>query len=307
MGLLSDIQAGLLEGQGLAPILLKLRFLASRLGSEALEEWVRYESEGYPPDAEVPPYRRFNVSYTASFHGAYGKQITNAQIPPLVVAQTAGEDWLQHDERQGIGAIEELLNATEKSKSNLAIDASNLIVLFGNRVYTGMYCNSVQASVSRGFIVSAIDNLRARILELTIQLEKSAPEIAAISVSSPNDGSAKEFATVVNYITNNTVHGNQNSTNISNNGDGATFNISVAQGDVGALQKALGEAGLDESEAKEFSELVASEKPESDREPFGKKAKAWLAKNLVAVSGKVGIAVAAKLIAGAVAAFYGLP
>lgn len=49
MGLLSEIQASLMQqGQEIGPILLKLRFLASRLRSGPLEEWVKHESEGYP-------------------------------------------------------------------------------------------------------------------------------------------------------------------------------------------------------------------------------------------------------------------
>ncbi|WP_428542906.1 hypothetical protein [Profundibacter sp.] len=43
--------------------MLKLRFLASRLGSDPLAEWVRFESEGYPNDAELPDYRILGVTY----------------------------------------------------------------------------------------------------------------------------------------------------------------------------------------------------------------------------------------------------
>ncbi|MGA8158874.1 MAG: hypothetical protein WB822_22240, partial [Rhodoplanes sp.] len=62
MSLLREIQSSLLEGREIGPILLKLRFLASRLGSVVLEEWVKHESEGYPNDVEVPSYRKIGVS-----------------------------------------------------------------------------------------------------------------------------------------------------------------------------------------------------------------------------------------------------
>jgi hypothetical protein len=55
MPLLNDIQQDILEDKPLAPILLKLRFLASRLGSDALEDWVRFEIDGYGEETEVPP------------------------------------------------------------------------------------------------------------------------------------------------------------------------------------------------------------------------------------------------------------
>lgn len=52
MSLLHDIQAAVLQDDAdLGPILLKLRLLAARLGSQPLAECVKHESEGYPADA----------------------------------------------------------------------------------------------------------------------------------------------------------------------------------------------------------------------------------------------------------------
>jgi hypothetical protein len=57
MSLLHEIQAAVLqEGADLGPILLRLRLLAARIGSQPLAEWVRHESEGYPRDAELPDF-----------------------------------------------------------------------------------------------------------------------------------------------------------------------------------------------------------------------------------------------------------
>ncbi len=51
MSLLQQIQESVVEeGSDLGSILLKLRLLAARLGSDILEEWVKHESEGYPRD-----------------------------------------------------------------------------------------------------------------------------------------------------------------------------------------------------------------------------------------------------------------
>lgn len=80
MSLLREIQSSLLEGREIGPILLKLRFLASRLGSVVLEEWVKHESEGYPNDVEVPSYRKIGVSYKGTFSGPFGSGISNAPI-----------------------------------------------------------------------------------------------------------------------------------------------------------------------------------------------------------------------------------
>ncbi|MFC3570213.1 AbiTii domain-containing protein [Paracoccus simplex] len=75
MGLLRDLQKSLMNGEDIGPILLKLRYLASRLGSDPLAEWVKYESEGYPNSAEIPDYRVIGVSYQGTFSGPFGSGI----------------------------------------------------------------------------------------------------------------------------------------------------------------------------------------------------------------------------------------
>jgi hypothetical protein len=103
MGLLHDIQTAVLEeGTDLGPILLKVRLLAARLGSQPLAEWV------------------------ATFWGAFGSAITNAPIPTDVVGQIAGEHWTKYEVRQSIAAVDELLARSAKGTGELTIDASNL-------------------------------------------------------------------------------------------------------------------------------------------------------------------------------------
>ncbi len=102
------------------------------------------------------------------------------------------------------------------------------------------------------------------------------------------------------------MHGNV--TTISNTGDNASISINVAQGDCAALVKALIDAGIAKDDAAELAEIIASEKAESKEEPFGKKAKAWIAKNIgKALDGtwKVGIAVATKVLTEAALRYYG--
>ena len=79
MSILHDIQQSITVDQGnIAPILLKLRLLAAKLGSNELESWIRYESEGYPDDIELPDYRKIPISYLGHFAGPFGAQISNA-------------------------------------------------------------------------------------------------------------------------------------------------------------------------------------------------------------------------------------
>lgn len=307
MPLLSEIQTALLKGDNLAPVLLKLRFLAARLGSDALAEWVKYESEGYPNTVEVPEYRKLPVSYKANFNGPFGKSISNISVPSYTVAQLAGEHWLTHEDRESIAAIEALIEAANSSGENPEIDASNLVLFFGMNVFQGMACHSVRGIISRTTLVELQNTVRTRILELTIEIENSIPESVNIDVVQESKmEKTKEMSAVTNNITHNVIHGNQNTTTISQSGSSNSINFTVNQGDIGTLKKSLQEVGFDDHDASSFSEIVAAEKPENDKEPFGVKAKVWLKQNIGKAADKVGFAVAAKLIADCVAQYYGL-
>ncbi|WP_431993863.1 hypothetical protein [Sphingomicrobium aquimarinum] len=147
MSLLQQIQSDLLDTEKeLAPILLKFKFLASRLNSSPLEKWIMYELEGYPEGTDLPPYRIFEVVYRATFSGPFGAGIQNAPIPPYLISQHAGESWTNYEMRQSIAAVDEL--ARSGSSGSLHINASNLILLLQGKVYEGYACNDVTGTVS---------------------------------------------------------------------------------------------------------------------------------------------------------------
>lgn len=84
MGLLQDIQISLLDDNAkIGSILLKLRYLADRLGSNVLEDWVRQETEGYNPDLDVPDYRKTSIVYSGTFTNGY-RTLSNVELRPIL-------------------------------------------------------------------------------------------------------------------------------------------------------------------------------------------------------------------------------
>ena len=137
LSLLHQIQESVVQdGSNLGSVLLKLRLLASRLGSDVLEEWVKHESEGYPKEAEVPPYRVVGVSYKGTFFGSFGSGINNAPIPSYLIEKFAGKSWTNHEIRESIAAVDDLVKHSSDGGSP-GIDASNLILLLQGKVYPG--------------------------------------------------------------------------------------------------------------------------------------------------------------------------
>lgn len=294
------------QGQEIGPMLLKLRFLASRLGSGLLEDWVKHESEGYPGKIEVPDYRKIGVSYIATFSGPFGSGIRNAPIPPYLIEKYAGTKWTQYEMRQSVAAIDDLI-ASGRDSGNLQINAANLILLLQGNVYEGYACNSVTGTISKAALSELQNAVRARILELTLELEKSIPSAAEITLGPQSEIPATNDAETVTQITQHIIHGNQ--TNITSSGEGAQFQINVVEKDSASLERALLSAGIAQPDAAEFAEIVASEEGGTKDEPFGAKAKTWIVKNIgKAANGtwKVGVAVATKTLTEAALKYYGL-
>lgn len=306
MSLLHEIQAAVLQdGSDLGPILLKLRLLAARIGSQPLAEWVRHESEGYPRDAELPDYRFIPVSYTANFSGPFGSGIKNAPISPYLVKKFAGEHWVRYEMRESIAAVDDLL-ANDKNGGRLGIDAADLILLLQGKVYEDYACNSVTGSIARSSLASIRHAVRSRVLELTLELEKSVPDAAAVATgpavlpSGPSAAAATQIAQQIIY---------GNFTSIAATGNGATIQVAVAPHDARSLAQFLTGSGMAEEDAQELARLAESEKPDSNEEPMGPQVRNWLVENLKkAASGtwKMGVAVATDVVKEALLKYYGL-
>lgn len=302
MNILNEIQSAVMDpGANLGSVLLKLRFLASRLGNAELADWVKHEAEGYPLGASVPEYRIVSVTYRATFSGPFGSGIKNAPIPPYVIQQHASEKWNEHEVRGSIAAVEHLVSDRE---GDIGIDAQNLMLLLQGKVYKGYACNSVTGTISRVAMAEILQSVRSRVLELTLELEKAIPEATAVAVAGPalKNVDHKQVSQIINQ----TVYGNVNQVNAADN---ATVNFNISQGDTGALIQELVKAGIPKASAEEFAEIITSEPPASTDQPLGKKAAAWIAKNIGKVASgtwKIGIGVFGKLLEEAALRYYGL-
>ncbi|MDC7865058.1 hypothetical protein [Pantoea ananatis] len=305
MSLLHQIQESVVQdGSSLGPILLKLRLLAARLGSNDLEEWVKHESEGYPLEALLPHYRIVGVTYRGTFSGPFGSGIKNAPIPPIVIHQFAGDEWNNFPIRESIAAVGELVKASAEGDA-LGINAANLILLLQGKIYDGYACNDISGSISSVALSEITQAVRNKVLELTIELEKSIPSAASITFGTQSMD--KENSSRAQQITQQIIYGNVG--NAINGGNSSTITVNIQSHNTESLVDYLKASGIPENDAKEFASLVESEKPTSSEEPFGEGARKWFGSNIgKAVDGtwKIGIAVATQVLTKAVSKYYDL-
>lgn len=305
MSLLHQIQESVIQdGSSLGPILLKLRLLAARLGSNDLEEWVKHESEGYPQDAVLPDYRIVGVTYKGTFSGPFGSGIKNAPIPPILIKTFANDSWNKHFVRESIAAVDELVKVSAKGGS-LGINASDLILLLQGKIYEGYACNDISGNISVVSLSEISQAVRNRVLELTIEFEKSIP--AAAHITFGTQGMDKDNASKAQQITQQIIYGNVG--NAISGGSESTINVNIQSHNKESVANYLKDSGISEEDARDFALIVASETPSSSEEPFGEGAKNWIASNIrKAADGtwKVGMAVATKVLTEAALKYYGL-
>ena len=216
MPLIHDIQAALLdENASIGAMLLKLRFLAAKLDIDIMEEWVKHETEGYPDSADLPDYRIAQITYRGTFADR-ATQLNNVSIPSLLVAQHAGEHWIEGSIRDGLPLIENQLK-TMNPGSHFGIDCSNLKVLLQNKIYQGMGIVEISSHIDTGALAKIRHAVRTKTLDFILQLEKQVPAVKGIEVGAHPIEMSSDDQKNVEHLTHNIFFGDV--TNIQSSGD----------------------------------------------------------------------------------------
>ncbi|PSV30323.1 hypothetical protein [Photobacterium sp. GB-72] len=302
MSLLRDIQTSVIsDSPNLSSVLLKLRLLAARLNSDLLGDWISYEFSGYPKDVDVPDYRKVVVSFTGTFNGGFGSSITNAAIPTYLIEKFVGKGASTRIVDDGIGTIDDLVKHADNTGNGMInMDYSNYIMYLQGKVYPDYACNNISGSFARTSCVQIQNEVKSRILNFTIELEKAIPSAASITIEPKDSDRANDSE--VSRIVYKTVY------NISA-GNNAKIGINHFQGNLDALTSEIKELGFSSEDAEELAKIVENEEPTSKEEPLGQRAKSWMADNLKKIgegSSKVAVGVATTVITEAIKKYYGL-
>lgn len=215
MPLIHDIQAALLdENASVGAILLKLRFLAAKLDTDIFEEWVQHEAEGYPKDVDLPDYRIAQVTYTGTFTNMV-QQLNNVSIPRALVAEYAGDHWVNFKIRDGLPLIDHSLKNTTEN-GHFGIDCSNLKMLLQDKIYEDMAIVDINSKIDTSAFARVQYAVRAKMLDFTLQLEKQVPAVRVIEVGASPIKMSSDDQRSVEHITQHIIHGDV--TNIHSSG-----------------------------------------------------------------------------------------
>ena len=267
MGALDDLQQQLISRDfQLSEVLLTLKLIAARLESNSLEQWVGYEAEGYPNSVELPDYRKLSMAVYGTFSGPFGSGVRNAPIPPALIEALIGNGASVYNLRVSAAGLCQMAS----DKKGIHLDLSNWMIRLRRKIYPDFEPAQIIGAISQPVLLEAVNAIRARLLTLTIELERRVPEIKNQTLKSI--GSNPQMT---DTIVHQTVYGTVN----TNYGAGTIqSHTHIIQGNAESVERCLTKSGLEETNAKELANIITTEQPAPDG--WSVRSKQWLAERL---------------------------
>ena len=302
MTLLEEIQNSAVDANSdLGTILRKCKLLAARLGSRPLEDWLIWESNGYPDGIEVPDYRIWPLEVKGHFSGPFGSGLRNAPIPWACLPKGARMQYQRYQCRQSIASIEAVLEKGESG--SLSVSTGDLALSLGAKVYQGQNCVQAWAEFSISNLVELLNSVRNRLLDFALAVWKEEPMAGEVG-----DNSTKSLeSSKVTQIFNTTVYGG--SANLVGTVSESSIVFNIGTQDFPSLENLLRENGLGDEDISELQVAVQADENVARGKGFGPKVSNWISKMVKKAadgSWSIGVGAAGNLLAQALTKFYGL-
>lgn len=302
MTLLEEIQNSAVDGKSdLGMLLRKCKLLAARLGSQPLEDWLIWESNGYPDDIPVPEYRIWPLEVKGHFSGPMGSGLRNAPIPFSCLPEKVRKRYMYYECRSSIASIEAILNEAPPGKT-VEVSTGDLAVRLGGKVYKYQNCIQAWAEFGTSALVEVLNSVRNRLLDFALALWKEAPNAGEVG----NGSSAMLEIKKVTQIFNTTVYGG--SANIVGTSSVSAITFNIVAKDFSSLERVFLENGVPEEEITLLRSVIDSEPAPITKGKFGPQVSAWIAKMMRKAaegSWSIGLAAAGNLLAQAISKYYG--
>ncbi|TPW23749.1 hypothetical protein FH712_07375 [Marinobacter nauticus] len=301
MTLLIDLQNAAVDAsEDLGTLLRKCKVLAARLDNQPLENWLIWESNGYPEDVPVPDYRQWPLEVKGHFSGYAGSGLRDAPIPSICLPEHVRGSYENYSCRLSISSIEATLR--ESDGRPLRVPTGDLAVALGTNVYEGNNCLQAWAEFSPNNLHELVNAVRNKVLDFSLALWKRFPDLGELDAKT-----SEAEAKAINQIFNTTVYGG--SANLVGNASNSTFNLNFSAGDFAGLRQFLLEHGVSEEDAQMLEKAIDQEEEPVTDAGFGPHISDWISRMVAkAASGSWNISVGAAggLLAQALGKFFGL-
>ena len=167
--ILNDIIELLSSNQGkLTDALLKTKVLLHQIGKKELVEWVNNELNGYPENAEVPPYRILSSRVLANI--AHPRARYTAHPIPIGHLEQEQQDILQKAEmREPLAVLEEFVSSTQANLVRpLPMELNRQL---GKQLGSYFSIESAWCDISPAHVAGILVHVRSSLLDFLLELQ----------------------------------------------------------------------------------------------------------------------------------------
>jgi hypothetical protein len=288
------------DTRSIAECLRNALVLSERLGrQETMHEWLLWELNGYPDIKSLPPYRIIRgVPLKGTFMGVGGSMLRNYPIPVFSFPKDYQEHFDSLHVRQGAPTLEALIS-TGAGILNCPVQA-DLVQIAGKDIMQNMVMAEAWFELPEAAVREVLQNVRWRILSMTLELEKDFPPPPKGDEITIDEG---RVAQVVNQVFNAPV-GNV----ASGSGIVQSATVGLTAGDFSSLASALRGIGIEDAEITAL-QVAANEDRAAGKPSLTGKVGAWMAhamQKLLAVGGAAATATATQVLPKLLMDYLGL-
>jgi hypothetical protein len=195
MTLLRQIQEELASSDvDVVAVLRKCKILARRLHSDQFAQWVDWELNGYPKDAEVPEYRTVHPVHYASFSNGYWS-VQQQPISVLLIDKEWRHVFEPFPYRAGIAAVKTLAS----TKGGGMLDRNDFRFLLTNKV-VDLPCHQFWSQISDVELKQIVSAVANRLLDFVMDIEAENPNAGEAPASEIPVSPEKVQQLVQNYF-----------------------------------------------------------------------------------------------------------
>ena len=269
------------DTKSLTTALLKTQVLATRLDNIALKNWASNELKGYRNTSLLPEYRLAKANPKCTITDGFNFQ-ENQPIPLTIFSKKIIDSFLKFPLDQGVKSLEQTASGEygDYVVKEFGEDFSAWLSREAQKNGQRIRLTHIRVLVHIGEVSQALGEIRTRLLELMLELEKQYPNL---ETEMQNHYLNKEevnqkIITIMSQV-NITTTGDGN---LINTGSHNTFNVNtnITKGDTKSLIKALEEINVPKDDIVEIIEIVTEDKPNIETKTLGEKTQSWISKML---------------------------
>lgn len=158
----------------LSSILRKVRVLADTTKTKTLENWVKFEINGYQNIQDVPEYRTFSVISYGCFSGPFQLGIKDIPLNLYILPKEIRRIYETVYVSDGIRSIEILVD--DKRKDLRKVWPQHIVAEFQDKFMRHMNLYYAYQSFSSHLLEQVLESTRNRLLEFILELINAKPK-----------------------------------------------------------------------------------------------------------------------------------